>query len=792
LPGYEIIAELGRGGMGVVYKARELKLNRLVAIKTILSGDHASSESCRRFLGEAEAVARLHHPNIVQIYAFGDQDGLPYFTMEYVAGGSLADRLAGEPWESARAARLLETLARAVHEVHRLGVVHRDLKPANVLLSTEGVPKIADFGLAKFLDVETGTTRTQLIVGSPNYMAPEQAGGSDRLIGPAADIYSLGAILYELLTGRPTFRGATVLETLELVKTAEPIPPRRLQPKLPRDLATICMKCLQKEPSKRYADAAALAEDVRRFSSGQPIHARPVSAPERLWRWCRREPALAALTFVLIAGLIGVTTQWWRAEVHLKEAASERALAGAHLAAAKRERGRAEDNWLAQIEANRALQATRDREATAHRRAQERFDLALKALRGIQETTSDPRLMSDVRLEGLRGKLLAAALGFYRELQASLEDDASPEARSQLSEAYNRVASISWELGMRDEALAAHRRALLLMEQLAAAAPSDAKIREALARCHTRIGFTLRTTERQAEALEPYERAREIQEQLARDYPTDPHYPEILSWTLSNLGVIHRDLGRLDEAIRFHRRAIAIHEALVKQDPANAEYRSELAWCWRYLCLALVATGDYASALPLAERAASVHEVLVAANGSNADHRWRLARCLDEVGRIRTRIGQVSEAAAPLQRSARFYASVARDNPALYRLDVVRNELNLAYQRAMTGRIDEAFASIRKAEDLLERTSLVWPVLYVDLGCAYSLCSAATRTGGAPSIDLATGAERAIAALRRAIASGYRDLAEVRREPALDPLRGRADFQALMLDLSFPADPFGS
>ena len=237
--------------MGVVYKARQVRLNRIVALKMILAGEHAGAEASLRFLAEAESVAKLHHPNIVQIFAFGDCEGRPYFEMEYVGGGSLSDRLDGAPRPDRDAARLVETLALAIHETHRLGIVHRDLKPANVLLAADGTPKIADFGLAKWLDVETGLTRTRLIVGSPSYMAPEQAGSGAAPIGPAADVYSLGTILYELLTGRPPFRAATVLETLEQVRADEPIAPGRLRPRLPRDLATICLE-MPREGSRRW------------------------------------------------------------------------------------------------------------------------------------------------------------------------------------------------------------------------------------------------------------------------------------------------------------------------------------------------------------------------------------------------------------------------------------------------------------------------------------------------------------------------------------------------------------
>ena len=309
VPGYEILGELGRGGMGVVYHARQLLLNRPCALKMILAGARADAVAALRFLGEAEAVARLRHPNVVQIHHIGQVDGLPYLELEFVAGGSLDRALDGTPRPARRAATLVEALARGVAEAHRLGVVHRDLKPANILLEADGTPKIADFGLAKSLSTQSGLTATDSILGSPSYMAPEQAEGRTKQVGPAADIYALGAILYELLTGRPPFRGATVLETLEQVKHAEPVPPRRLVPGLPRDAETIALRCLEKDPTRRYPSAAALADDLRRFLDGAPIAARPVRPWERAAKWARRRPVLAALivaVHLLLASLLGL------------------------------------------------------------------------------------------------------------------------------------------------------------------------------------------------------------------------------------------------------------------------------------------------------------------------------------------------------------------------------------------------------------------------------------------------------------------------------------------------------
>jgi WD40 repeat protein len=328
VPGYEILRQLGRGGMGIVYEARQTSLGRRVALKTIRGP--ADPEERDRFRFEAEAVARLQHPNVVQIHEVGECRGVPYLALELVEGGTLAQRLAGAPLPPAEAARLVETLARAVHAAHGRGVLHRDLKPANVLLTADGTPKVTDFGLAKRLDADAGWTRTGVVLGTPSYMAPEQAAGQVREVGPHTDVYALGAILYECLTGRAPFRAATTLATLELVRTCEPVAPRRLNPKLPRDLETICLKAMAREPARRYAGARDLADDLRRFLDGKPITARPVGHAERLRLWARRRPALAATyTLVLIAAGLsaaaaGVTWLWRQAEQARADAVNAR------------------------------------------------------------------------------------------------------------------------------------------------------------------------------------------------------------------------------------------------------------------------------------------------------------------------------------------------------------------------------------------------------------------------------------------------------------------------------------
>ena len=337
-PGYEVLAELGRGGMGVVYKARQASLNRLVALKMILSGVHASANDMARFLIEAEAVAAMQHPNIVRIYEISQHDGRPYFTLEYLDGGTLSGRLRNGPLPANEAARIVKDLADGLAYAHDKGIIHRDIKPANVLFAADGTPKITDFGLAKQMgadhDRDSGLTATGAAVGTPSFMPPEQARGEKATIGPRADVYALGATLYAMLTGRPPFQGASVVDTLALVTTQEPLAPSQLVPRLPRDLETICLKCLEKDPAKRYATAHDLAADLSRFLAGEPIVARPVGQVERAVKWMRRRPAVAALlatlAIVIVSAFAVVTWQLGQTKAALTTAEQqtrERALA---------------------------------------------------------------------------------------------------------------------------------------------------------------------------------------------------------------------------------------------------------------------------------------------------------------------------------------------------------------------------------------------------------------------------------------------------------------------------------
>src|ERR1044071_5349683 len=293
---YELLEEVARGGMGIVYKARQVSLGRIVAVKMLLFGPLSSPEFVKRFRAEASAAASLQHPNIVAIHEVGVHEGQQFFALDYVEGPSLAKLISSSGFRISdfkRAARYLKIISETIHYAHERGILHRDLKPSNVLIDASDQPRVTDFGLARRLEGDSELTVTGQVLGSPNYMPPEQAAGRRGKVGRRSDVYSLGAMLYHLLTGRPPFVGEALTDTLEQVLNAEPLSPRLLNPSVPRDLETICLKCLEKEPEKRYATAQALADELGRVLNNEPVHARPVTGAERVWRWCRRRPGLA-------------------------------------------------------------------------------------------------------------------------------------------------------------------------------------------------------------------------------------------------------------------------------------------------------------------------------------------------------------------------------------------------------------------------------------------------------------------------------------------------------------------
>jgi serine/threonine protein kinase/Flp pilus assembly protein TadD len=555
---YEILGELGRGGMGMVYKARQLRLNRVVALKMIRAGLHADPGDLFRFQREAEAVAQLRHPNIVQIYEVGDRHGLPFFSLEYVGGGSLQKQLDGTPRPPRQTAELIETLARAMDFAHKQGIVHRDLKPANILLTEDGTPKITDFGLAKRLEeADSGQTGTGAILGTPTYMAPEQAQGKNRLIGPAADVYALGAMLYDLLTGRPPFKGETIMDTLQLLQTTEPVPPTRLQPKVPRDLETICLKCLQKEPARRYSTALELAEDLNRFLNHQPIKARQTSLAERTWKWARRSPAAAALSVLSAFTVVALTTGGWL----LARSESERA----HVA------------QTLKVQADEAREEAENEQKRAETNLYRAFDSGDQLFQRIAQEA----LLNQPAMERVRRDLLLRSLTFYQEFLRE-----TPNNRNLLYDvgrAQRRVADIYEKLDDPLEALAHYGAAEVTFERLARENPGRSEYVYDEARTRNDMAIVLHRLERTDEAEKEYDRAATLLTGLIRTADNVPEYRADLAASHISRAALLLKQGRGKEAGDFYNQAIQQLELLHKQSPDNASFRVKLAGAYNNL-----------------------------------------------------------------------------------------------------------------------------------------------------------------------------------------------------------------
>jgi serine/threonine-protein kinase len=528
VPGYRLEGVLGRGGMGVVYRTTHLALNRSVALKMILDGAHSGPRQAARFRVEAELVARLQHPNIVQIHEIGEHEGRPYLALEYVDGGSLDRALAGTPQPDDRAATLVEKLALAVEHAHERGVVHRDLKPANVLLTAAGEPKITDFGLAKLVAGDSHQTESGALVGTPSYMAPEQVDGTLLAVGPFTDIYALGAILYEVLTGRPPFRAESPVATMLQVRACDVVPPRRLRPNLARDLETICLKSLEKDPRRRYSSAQALADDLRRYLNGQPIVARPVPAWERLWLWTRRQRALAAGIGLSIVATIALLV------------------------------GGASYNFrLSRL--NTRLRSYNVELDSAREIAEQNARDALATITQMLVRLGDERLKGVPESEPVRRELLADALKRLEPLQARNPSD--PEIRHEMGKAYLGISAIHESLGEFSSATAQCRFALEVLEPLLRERPLDSHLADTVAGAHMRLARLLNP----AEGKEHFLCALALWQPLAE---ADPVIRGKLASSYYSIAYLKGGFG-LEPAVSYCEKGIALLESLTRDDPAT-------------------------------------------------------------------------------------------------------------------------------------------------------------------------------------------------------------------------------
>jgi tetratricopeptide (TPR) repeat protein/tRNA A-37 threonylcarbamoyl transferase component Bud32 len=787
-PGYEILGELGRGGMGIVNKARHTKLNRLVALKMILAGSHAGAADLTRFQTEAEAIARLRHANIVQVYEVGEHEGKPFFSLEFCGGGSLKEKLSGTPLPPREAAALVEALARAMQAAHGQHVIHRDLKPANVLLTEDGTPKVTDFGLAKKLD-EAGQTHSGAVLGTPSYMAPEQAGGQTSDVGPLADVYALGAILYECLTGRPPFQGVTIAETLERVQNREPVAPSRLRRDVPRDLETICLHCLRKEPERRYASAQLLAEDLQRFRAGRPIAIRPVGNAERLWRWCRRNPRWASMIAAVTALLLGVTGVSLYAYVTVAE--KNRKIEEKNEAIIKESGEKERQRFLAEKRLVETLDA-------------------------VNLFAVDARVYcEDAIVPGESKKLLYEVLLQNLEKQVDESDAAFDEDRArQKAILYRQIAEVHLELGRLQKATEWYEKGLRVADQWVNESPGDPAAQSYRALYLQMMGNSYERDGRPDKTRAMHKEALEIRRKLLGNPEVDKLTP----------GKSYTDLCDSLDTFQLFEESLPLRERAYKQ---FGTFQLLDSWSWTHWKVATSSRGYSIKKLHLekaCELCAQLHEKRPTARVLLM--RW--AQMLRELGELEFYYGHFDEAQKHYAKLFEVNQKLALPdtvvgqrqmyNRAVYNLGVVERKLGRRaearkhfelclqlreellrdypnYSPVAHLQIDRLFALValgdhsqaaKVADELGERNPVSAPIQY-RLACVYSLSIPAVEEARGPMPltpdDKALQArycDKALKCLETFLASGIQNLADVDTDADLDPIRSDSRFAAIL------------
>jgi serine/threonine protein kinase/Tfp pilus assembly protein PilF len=693
---FEVRRELGRGGFGVVFLAHDPLLHRDVALKVPRTEAFLDPQLRVRLHREATIAAGLDHPNIVPIYEAGEAGPVWYIASAYCPGVTLAAWLNEQtvlaPFRDA--ATLTATLAEAVHYAHGRGVVHRDLKPANILLVSGGVvsgewsadsaiathhspltaqqPKITDFGLAKLLDDKNGAaqplTLAGTFLGTPEYMAPEQAGTAAGPVGPATDVYALGVILYEMLAGRPPFQGDSTLDILRQVETAEPVPPGRLRPRLPRDLETICLKCLDKESRRRYAGADALGADLRRFLAGEPVRARPVSQTEKLWRWCRRKPVLAgllaALVLVFLAGSGGVLWQWQRATRERDTALREKA------------------------------------------RAERRLQMVGNRVDRLSELGSG--LLRKPGMYRTGQEVLEEALAFYQQLLP--EEGNDPSVRLQAAKLVHQVARIHFDLGHAAEAAEAfghEARLLISFEEK----PADKALRLQLADSHRWLGNALGRLGKTAEAQEAYQHAAQLHGELLDESPDDARYQVALANTLINTATLLSPRNQAEKLEALFRSAVTLNRAAVSAVPKEPKYRAELALGLADQGLFFLDMGRVSDAEDALREALDIHQGLVDGGHLKGYIESYLARNHVYLGRVQAAAGRASEAERSYQNALEMLNRLAEELPesGVRREELAQALAGLADLLKDAGRRPETEEFRRQVIDHYERLQADFP-----------------------------------------------------------------------------------
>ncbi len=786
---YELLNVLGQGGMGVVYKARQISLNRDVAVKMIRNSELATDDQIRRFQNEAEAVALFDHPGIVPIYEVGFHEDQRYFSMKLIAGEGLDKRLKASSLKPRVAAKLVAEVAEAIHHAHQRGLLHRDIKPANILIDAEGHPHITDFGLAKRIETDSGLTVSGAIMGTPAYMAPEQALGHSSQVTTASDVYGLGGILYAAITGRAPFEGNSVLETLEKVRQTLPEPPTNLHEELPRDLEVICLKCLEKDPKRRYASAKDLADDLHRWLNGEPILARPVSAWVRGWMWCKRRPSLAALSAALaatlIGGVIGIAWQWREAVFQRNAAVAARDTAEKNALLAARQATLALNtiqDMVAEVQTNLVGQGFSEVKMALLKAAQARIEGVAAVY--DKSTSKEATVMAiyfslaNIYRELGQSDKAAAMLGRALDIAKArvvIKENSDP-SRQNLANVYSARGLLYAEFGRdMNAALADNQEALKIYSDIDQHPKRDAFtldkkiVRGALAEMNTRVAVDYYLRGDIQAAREGFQKAYDLRREALQASPDDSKLKQDLSYSTLALADVSFLLGNPAQAGDYYRQTLEWREKMFADKPNEPPVRTELADVNYQLGEFKLKTGNLPEARKRLERSRELRADLVERDPRNAVWKRNLATSLYTLGNLGDREGNKKAALDSFEAARRLSQQLVDDDP-----HNDKRSMELMLRLAHVGQIDEAAAIAAR----LSAIANVDNELRVEIARCYAQCARS-----APESQAARKAGfllNAMENLRAAVANGYRNRVTLETEPDLDPLRARTDFQALV------------
>jgi eukaryotic-like serine/threonine-protein kinase len=820
---YQLLQEIAHGGMGVVYQARHLTLKRVVALKMIRSGEFASAEEVERFHREAEAAANLQHPNIVAVHEVGSHEGQHYFTMDFVEGRSLGAIVRENPLPAQRAAKYVTTIAEAIQYAHAQGTVHRDMKPANVLIDQADQPRITDFGLAKRISTDARLTATDQCLGTPSYMPPEQVASKWGQVGPLSDVYALGATLYELVTGRPPFRAETPAETLLQVVSDEPVSPRLLNARIPPDLDTICMKCLEKQASQRYSSAQALAEDLRRFVAGEPILARPISRTERLWRWCRRNPRTAGLSaavaLLVVVWAVTASVMAGLLKVQKDQTESARIQADKNAGEATYQAGLAQQNQKkAEHEALIAVQNETRAKETADRTVKQMVDLGKSVHNRLQSKRLSVAAAPEVR------RLREDVLAMLRQSLVLVSQKIEAAGTTTFAELaiYQEFGDLLTKLGQAQEAARVHQQGYDLAKRLSEREPNNDLARANWGVMIQRLGDVALDVNGDARsARSHYTEALDLHRQILA-HPRSQHRTGLqskiaLSHVDVRLGQALLALGQpaaaresLQEGLTYRQ---AWAQGLAEADQKSAEPRSYVMEARMWLGIASWHLADTQSMQEHFAQALHIGESLAQQFPQYFPFKADLAEVQGAFGDAQLRSGKVDEAETSYRDSLRNLELVIAHDPddpsqlALLaltheRLGTVSARLGRSaeaekhYQEALQSRSEwlqiEPSNVPRQTAYLLALARSGKPVeaaqeamklrprvahsteLLLQLARCFAMCAAQDAAQKQQHV------ERALDALRAALGDDYRDHIALQTDPCLEPLHPEKEFQQLI------------